>query len=79
MRLSLALLFALPLLAACQQDPDVISSTPSEITLKTHGDMATAEARARAYCGRNQPGAPTKLRRQVRMHFSPRKSDLFTE
>jgi hypothetical protein len=44
----------LALLGACQQDPDVISSTPSEITLKTHGDMATAEARARAYCGRKR-------------------------
>ena len=54
MRTCLSLLLLLPLLAACQQHPDVISSTPSEITLKTHGDMATAEARARAYCGRKR-------------------------
>ena len=49
---SLALLFLVPLLSACAEDPDVISSTPYEITLKTHGDMATAETRARFYCGR---------------------------
>ena len=52
MRPPLSLVVLLPLLAACQQDPDVISSTPYEITLKTHGDMATAETRARFYCGR---------------------------
>jgi hypothetical protein len=50
----LLLMVFLPLLAACQQDPDVISSTPYEITLRTHGDMAQAEARARAYCGRKR-------------------------
>jgi hypothetical protein len=55
MRKSLFLVVLLPFLAACQQDPDVISSTPYEITLKTHGDMAQAEARARAYCGRARP------------------------
>lgn len=53
---AIAAMALLSVLEACGPLPGVVSSTPYEITLKTGGDLALSETRARAYCGRRLTG-----------------------